>query len=115
MNSIDNSKKVERSDLLEQSFQSAINNGAAVNVYEQAQFFRNAAPANDKPRLVEARTSLETETLWKKRLFMLLEAENKLLKVIRLRKITGIFTALSVAVFIFSLFVAPFDVSCSIL
>jgi archaellum biogenesis protein FlaJ (TadC family) len=38
---------------------------------------------------------------------MLLEAENKLLKVIRLRKITGIFTALSVAVFIFSLFVAP--------
>ena len=33
MNSIDNSKKVERSDLLEQSFQSAINNGAAVNVY----------------------------------------------------------------------------------
>ncbi|GFD76405.1 hypothetical protein ACI7YQ_16120 [Alteromonas marina] len=107
MNSIDNSKKVERSDLLEQSFQSAINNGAAVNVYEQAQFFRNAASANDKPRLVEARTSLETETLWKKRLFMLLEAENKLLKVIRLRKITGIFTVLSVAVFIFSLFVAP--------
>ncbi len=107
MNSFDNSKEIERSNWLEQSFQSAINNGAAINVYEQAKVFRSAASANDKPRLVEARTSLETETLWQKRLFMLLEAENKLLKVIRLRKITGIFTVLSVAVFIFSLFVAP--------
>ena len=91
MNSFDNSKEIERSNWLEQSFQSAINNGAAINVYEQAKVFRNAASANDKPRLVEARTSLETETLWQKRLFMLLEAENKLLKVINISQLYILF------------------------
>jgi len=55
---VDNTKQFGQSDLLEQSFQSAINDGAAVNVFERAQHFRQATPASNKPRLVEARTSL---------------------------------------------------------
>ena len=104
---VDNAKQFGQSELLEQSFQSAINAGVAVNVFERAQHFRQATPASNKPRLVEARTNLETEKLWKKRLTLLLDAENNLIKVIRLRKITGIFTVLSMAMFLFSLYVAP--------
>ena len=107
MKLVDNTQQINQSDSLEQSFQSAINNGTAVNVFERARHFRDVASASEKPRLVEARTSLETENLWKKRLSMLLDAENKLVKVIRLRKITGIFTVLSMAMFLFSLYLAP--------
>ena len=107
MKLVDNKEQFSQSDLLEQSFQSAINDGAAVNVFERARHFRDVASASEKPRLVEARTSLETENLWKKRLNMLLDAESKLVKVIRLRKITGIFTVLSTAMFLFSLYLAP--------
>lgn len=107
MKLVDNTKQFGQSELLEQSFQSAINDGAAVNVFERAQHFRQATPASNKPRLVEARTNLETEKLWKKRLVLLLDAENNLIKVIRLRKITGIFTVLSMAMFLFSLYIAP--------
>ena len=92
MKLVDNSQQFDQSPTLEQSFQSAINEGAAVNVFELAQQFKNTNPAFKKPQLVEERTSLETEQLWKKRLSMLLDAENKLMKVIRFRKITGIFT-----------------------
>ena len=60
-----------------------------------------------KPHLVEDQTLLEAEQVWKKRLGMLVTAENNLIKVIRLRKITGIFTIASIAVFLFSLYVAP--------
>lgn len=67
---------------------------------------RNAAD-DAKPHLVEEQSLLETEQVWKKRLNMLRAAENNLIKVIRLRKITGIFTVISIAVFLFSLYVAP--------
>ena len=62
---------------------------------------------NVKPHLVEEQTLFEAEQVWKKRLGMLVAAENNLIKVIRLRKITGIFTVASIAVFLFSLYVAP--------
>jgi len=62
---------------------------------------------NEQPHLVEARTTLETEALWKRRLAMLLDAENNLMKVIRLRKITGIFVVASIAMLLFSLYLAP--------
>lgn len=107
MKLVDNKQQINQTDLLEQSFQSAINSGSAVNVFERAQHFKNTASAGNKPRLVEVSTSLETENLWKKRLKMLLDAENNLIKVIRLRKITAIFTVLSIAMFLFSLYVAP--------
>ena len=107
MKLVDNSQQFDQSPTLEQSFQSAINEGAAVNVFALAQQFKNTNPAFKKPQLVEERTSLETEQLWKKRLSMLLDAENKLMKVIRFRKITGIFTVASMAMFLFSLYVAP--------
>ena len=107
MKLVDNSQRFDQSPTLEQSFQSAINEGAAVNVFALAQQFKNTNPAFKKPQLVEERTSLETEQLWKKRLSMLLDAENKLMKVIRFRKITGIFTVASMAMFLFSLYIAP--------
>ncbi|HCG90114.1 MAG TPA: hypothetical protein DE044_14585, partial [Alteromonas macleodii] len=107
MKLVDNSQQFDQSPTLEQSFQSAINEGAAVNVFALAQQFKNTNPAFKKPQLVEERTSLETEQLWKKRLSMLLDAENKLMKVIRFRKITGIFTVASMAMFLFSLYIAP--------
>ena len=107
MKLVENTQQSNQSDLLEQSFQSAIDKGTAVNVFERARHFRNAVSASEQPRLVETRTSLETENLWKKRLNLLLDAENKLIKVIRLRKITGIFAVLSTAMFLFSLYLAP--------
>lgn len=107
MKLVDNSIQFNDSSMLEQTFQSAINEGAAVNVFERAKQFRHSKPAFSKPQLVEERTSLETEQLWKKRLSMLLDAENKLMKVIRFRKITGIFTVASMAMFLFSLYTAP--------
>jgi len=68
----------------------------------------NRSAADDvKPHLVEEKSFFETEQVWKKRLNMLRAAENNLIKVIRLRKITGIFTVASIAVFLFSLYVAP--------
>ena len=99
MKLVDNSQQFDQSPTLEQSFQSAINEGAAVNVFALAQQFKNTNPAFKKPQLVEERTSLETEQL--------LDAENKLMKVIRFRKITGIFTVASMAMFLFSLYIAP--------
>ena len=78
---VENTQQSNQSDLLEQSFQSAIEKGTAVNVFERARHFRNAVSASEQPRLVETRTSLETENLWKKRLNLLLDAENKLIKV----------------------------------
>jgi hypothetical protein len=104
---VENTEQFSQSDQLDQSFQSAITDGAAVNVFERARHFRDVASASEQPRLVEARTSLETENLWKKRLNMLLDAENQLIKVIRFRKVTGIFTVLSTAMFLFSLYLAP--------
>ena len=74
MKLVDNSQQFDQSPTLEQSFQSAINEGAAVNVFALAQQFKNTNPAFKKPQLVEERTSLETEQLWKKRLSMLLDA-----------------------------------------
>jgi hypothetical protein len=79
----------------------------AENVIDAAHHFTDTIAGEEKPLLVEARTTLETETLWKRRLKMLLDAENNLIKVIRLRKITGIFTVASMAMFLFSLYVAP--------
>ncbi|MCB4436951.1 hypothetical protein LHL20_12020 [Alteromonas sp. McT4-15] len=79
----------------------------AENVIDAAHHFTDTIAGEEKPLLVDARTTLETETLWKRRLKMLLDAENNLIKVIRLRKITGIFTVASMAMFLFSLYVAP--------
>lgn len=53
MKLVDNSQQFDQSPTLEQSFQSAINEGAAVNVFELAQQFKNTNPAFKKPQLVE--------------------------------------------------------------
>ncbi|WP_394221618.1 hypothetical protein [Alteromonas gracilis] len=107
MKLVDSSNQFNHSSTLESSFQSAVNEDAVVNALGRAKQFQNAKQASSKPQLVEERTSLETEQLWKKRLFMLMDAENKLMKVIRFRKITGIFTVASMAMFLFSLYTAP--------
>ena len=49
MKLVDNSQQFDQSPTLEQSFQSAINEGAAVNVFELAQQFKNTNPAFKKP------------------------------------------------------------------
>jgi len=66
-----------------------------------------AKTSDEKPKLVGARTTQDTDALWKRRLNMLLHAENNLIKVIRLRKFTAIFTVASIAMFLFSLYTAP--------
>ena len=107
MKLVDNSHQSDQSPTLGQSLPCVKSDGAAVNVFKFAQPTSNINPAIKKPQLVKECTILETERLWKKRLSMLLDAENKLMKVIRLRKITGIFTVASMAMFLFSLYVAP--------
>ena len=60
-----------------------------------------------QPTLVGEQSQSETESLWHRRLGLLLNAENNLIKVIRLRKIAGIFTVASTAMLLFSLYTAP--------
>ncbi|WP_334021943.1 hypothetical protein [Alteromonas sp. S015] len=107
MKLVDNSHQSDQSPTLGQPLQFAKNNGAAVNVFKFAQSASNTNLAIKKPKLVKECTILETERLWKKRLSMLLDAENNLMKVLRFRKITGISTVASMAMFLFSLYVAP--------
>lgn len=82
------------------------------NVVELHQFNTAVEFAHDwsgypAPALVDTRTSVETEQLWKNRLHMYVRSETMLLKVNRLRKLTAVFTVASLGTLIFSLYMAP--------
>ncbi|MDP2537565.1 hypothetical protein [Alteromonas stellipolaris] len=58
-------------------------------------------------KLIGGQSKEETEQLWKKRLNLYVNAEKKLLKITRLRKVTGVVTLACMGALFFSLYMAP--------
>jgi len=63
--------------------------------------------AYECPSIVDSHTAVETEQLWKKRLNMFVRAEERLLKIKRMRKVTALFIVASSSVLFFSFYMAP--------
>jgi hypothetical protein len=82
-----------------------------VNIYElakgQHRSHGGAAMFETSPSVVGAQSQLETEKLWQGRLHLLLNAERTLNSTIRFRKLTAFLVTASMAILMFSLFIAP--------
>ena len=82
-----------------------------VNIYElakgQHRSHGGAAMSETSPSVVGAQSQLETEKLWQSRLHLLLNAEQTLNSTIRFRKLTAFLVTASMAILMFSLFIAP--------
>ena len=82
-----------------------------VNIYElakgQHRSHGGAAMSETSPSVVGAQSQLETEKLWQSRLHLLLNAEQMLNSTIRFRKLTAFLVTASMAILMFSLFIAP--------
>lgn len=95
------------SDELERKFADCV----PVNIYKLAKgqhHSQRASATSEAPSgVIGVQSQLETETLWQNRLHLLLNAESTLNSIIRYRKLTAILVTASMAILLFSLFVAP--------
>lgn len=98
------------SDELERKFADCM----PVNIYELAKGQHRSHSDGATPDTQElpsgvtgVQSQLETEKLWQNRLHMLLNAERTLNSITRYRKLTAILVTASMAILLFSLFVAP--------
>ncbi|MEG3766345.1 hypothetical protein [Alteromonas sp. 14N.309.X.WAT.G.H12] len=85
----------------------AVNDVSGSSPHDTVQRSAPLPEHEQKPQLFVEHTPLETEQLWTKRLGMLLAAENKFAKVMRLRKSTSIVLVASVGISLFSLYRDP--------
>lgn len=82
-----------------------------VNIYELAKGQHRSQSDGEMPEtpsgVIGVQSQLETEKLWQNRLHLLLNAERTLNSITRYRKLTAILVTASMAILLFSLFVAP--------
>ena len=95
------------SDELERKFADCM----PVNIYELAKGQHRSQSDGEMPEtpsgVIGVQSQLETEKLWQNRLHMLLNAERTLNSITRYRKLMAILVTASMAILLFSLFVAP--------
>jgi hypothetical protein len=95
------------SDELERKFADCV----PVNIYELAKGQHRSQSDGlmpDSPSgVIGIQSKLETEKLWQNRLHLLLNAERTLNSITRYRKLMAILVTASMAILLFSLFVAP--------
>jgi hypothetical protein len=95
------------SDELERKFADCV----PVNIYELAKGQHRSQSDGAMPDtpsgVIGIQSQLETEKLWQNRLHLLLNAERTLNSITRYRKLTAILITASMAILLFSLFVAP--------
>jgi hypothetical protein len=95
------------SDELERKFADCV----PVNIYELAKGQHRSQSDGvmpDSPSgVIGIQSQLETEKLWQNRLHLLLNAERTFNSITRYRKLTAILVTASMAILLFSLFVAP--------
>lgn len=97
----------DSSDELERKFADCV----PINIYELAKGQHRSQSSAAMPEtpsgVIGVQSQLETEKLWQNRLFLLLNTERTLNSIIRYRKLTGLLVTASMAILLFSLFVAP--------
>lgn len=95
------------SDELERKFADCV----PVNIYELAKGQHRSQSGDAMPDtpsgVIGVQSQLETEKLWQNRLHLLLNAERTLNSITRYRKLMAILVTASMAILLFSLFVAP--------